>query len=465
MKKKILGIVIFLLGITPAFAADAAPFYFGNSQPSSSADSTKNNKYWDNLMKYKMFGTTGITFEGQHVVIPDSSGWFGTANGDFISKNNWHHVGGPILIGGDISLESGDGEDTLSTGPVRVTGSIKSANRNGINVSNGIHCVQGSVDSKYLRDVTAASYIGGSYGSCPSDSVPQIDQTLSIPKLGNARSKNVETRGAVTVGNSGTTYIDIPPTDGKDLFDLYIPSITFNNGGHLYIRMQNGGRLTRIFLENGFYNFIAGNSIQVIYMNDDATYSGGSWSGSGKIVANKDTTGTRDSYSGNLLFYTTNDIVFPAMNPGDTIQGTFITTKTINVKQHMVLAGQLLANFVKVDADFDGSGFLYVPFDPPVLNIEPQAGTKLEFPENDVLVKVPITLDTAAPVNVFFDYCFDLDHSEADINDFYLESGYSYPASKKHPFPVCGQSVGKVTILADTIAPRDNPDVSVWINV
>ncbi len=465
MKKKILGLVIFLIGIVPTFAADAAPFYFGNSQPSSSADSTMNNKYWDNLMKYKMFGTTGITFEGRHVVIPDSSGWFGTANGNFISKNDWHHVGGPILIGGNISLESGDGNDTLSTGPVRVTGNITSANRNGTNVSNGIHCVQGSVDSKYLNDVTAARFIGGSYGSCPSDSVPQIDQTLSIPKLGNARPKDVETRGAVTVGNSGITYIDIPPTDGKDLFDLYIPSITFNNGGHLYIRMQNGGRLTRIFLENGFYNFIAGNSIQVIYMNDDATYSSGSWSGSGKIVANRDTTGTRDSYSGNLLFYTTNDIVFPAMNPGDTIQGTFITTKTINVKQHMVLAGQLLANFVKVDADFDGSGFLYVPFDPPVLNIEPQAGTKLEFPENDVLVKVPIALDTAAPVNVYFDYCFDLDHSEADINDFYLESGYSYPASKKHPFPVCGQSVGKVTILADTIAPRDDPDVSVWINV
>ena len=465
MKKKIFGLVIFLLGIVPTFAADAAPFYFGNSQPSSSADSTKNNKYWDNLMKYKMFGTTGITFEGRHVVIPDSSGWFGTATGNFISKNDWHHVGGPILIGGNISLESGDGNDTLSTGPVRVTGSITSANRNGTNVSNGIHCVKGTVDSRYLAVVGYPRYIGeADYASCP-DTIPQIDTTLSIPKLGNARSKDVETRGAVTVGNSGTTYIDIPPTDGKDLFDLYIPSITFNNGGHLYIRMQNGGRLTRIFLANGFYNFIAGNSIQVIYMNDDATYSGGSWSGSGKIVANKDTTGTRDSYSGNLLFYTTNDIVFPAMNPGDTIQGTFITTKTINVKQHMVLAGQLLANFVKVDADFDGSGFLYVPFDPPVLNIEPQAGTKLEFPENDVLVKVPIALDTAAPVNVYFDYCFDLNHSEADINDFYLENGYSYPASKKHPFPVCGQSVGKVTILADTIAPRDNPDVSVWINV
>ena len=450
-----------------ALAADAAPFYFGNSQPSSSADSTKNNKYWDNLMKYKMFGTTGITFLGRQVVIPDSSGWFGTAKGDFISLNNWHHVGGPILIGGDISLESGDGDDTLSTGPVRVTGSIKSANRNGTNVSNGIHCVKGSVDSKYLRDIHEERYIGESaYGSCTADKAPLIDTTLTIPNAGNRRTTNVGTSGAVTIPDYGVAYIDIPPTDGKDLYDLYIPSITFSNGGHLYIRMQNGGRLTRIFLENGFYNFIAGNSIQVVYMNDDASYSGGSWSGSGKIVANKDTTGTRDSYSGNLLFYTTQNVTFPAMNPGDTIQGTFITTGTIHVKQHMVLAGQLLANFVKVDAEFDGSGFLYVPFDPPVLNLVPQADTPLEFPENDLLVKVPIALDTPAPVAVYFDYCFDLANSTASLDDFNVTNGVSHPVAEGHPFPLCSSgSVGKVVIPEKGKTPSDAPNESVWINV
>lgn len=414
-----------------AFSADVKPFYF------SGVDADSQQVEWDYLMKYKMFGTNGIEFKGQNIVIPDKSGWFGTATGDWTMKNNKHFVGGPILIGGNVSFD--DGQDTLSTGPVRVTGNLTTSNFNPTNAIEGISCVAGTVGQKYAAEVPSDKrYFGENYGACPPE-VPDVKPTLAIPA--STQAADSVKLPAVTVGNSGVVYIDIPPTDGKELYDLYIPSITFNNGGHLYFRMQNGGRLTRVFLQYGLNNFIAGNSIQVMYMDTTATFSDGSWTGDGAVINNTD-------YSGNLLFYTTADISFPAMNPGDTIQGTFMTTGTITVRQHMVLAGQLLANFISVDADFDGRGFLYVPFDPPVLNIDPTALASGKFQENNRDVKVPIHLDTLAKTDVYFSYCFILDDrvTQADFNV---------------PVPACGSDTGKVHIPAgDSL-----PETDIYLNV
>lgn len=454
-----LGFVVALA--VPAFAADVEPFQFASSingtDTTWSTNHDKNQAYWNLLMKYKMFGTNGITFEGYKIVIPDSSGWFGTAKGNFLSKNPWHHVGGPILIGGDMSFTSGDGADSITTGPVRVTGKITVENRNPVNMANGIHCVQGSVDSDYEKDIKGAKYIGGAYSNCPDSIVPQIDRTLSIPRVDPTASKNVGS--AVVVQNGGVAYIDVPyTTDDESMYDLYIPSITFNNNGHLYIRMQKGGRLTRIFLEDGFKDFKSGNSIQIIYMDgDDASFSGSSWSGHGTVVSNKDTTGKGYSYSGNLLFYTNKVISFPAMNPGDTIQGSYITTASIDVHQHMVLAGQLLANYISVDAEFDGSGFLYVPFDPDV--IDPTALAKGRFPENGVDVEVPIQLDSNAQVNVHFKYCFDLDMNQSGYAD---KDDFNVPSNGK--FPICSKGEKEsVEILMNTLVPTK--ETKVYINV
>ena len=135
------------------------------------------------------------------------------------------------------------------------------------------------------------------------------------------------------------------------------------------------------------------------------------------------------------------------------------------MQSNINFAGQLIANELVVGNEFDGRSFVFVPIDPPVLDLKPQADTPLEFPENDLLVKVPIALDTPAPADVFIDYCFDLQNSSAKESDFKLEDGYSYPKSKGHLFPICGQGMGKVTILKDAKTPADAPDVSVWINV
>ena len=88
-----------------AFAASPAynfyPLYFTHVTQS---DSAKQKVEWDYLMKYKIFGQTGIDFIGSNINIPDKTGWFGTANGAWTMKNDGHRVGGPILIGGRIYL-------------------------------------------------------------------------------------------------------------------------------------------------------------------------------------------------------------------------------------------------------------------------------------------------------------------------------------------------------------------------
>lgn len=89
---------LILLTITTfAIGADVKPFVFENVALNDSAQQAS----WDLLMKYKIYGQTGITFKGGRIFVPDKSGWFGTSQGDFdVSGGNQDHlVGGPILIG------------------------------------------------------------------------------------------------------------------------------------------------------------------------------------------------------------------------------------------------------------------------------------------------------------------------------------------------------------------------------
>ena len=59
-----LGFVVALA--VPAFAADVAPFVFSHEDGSAVPDQ---QKYWDNLMKYKMFGAHGIIFRGRNIKV------------------------------------------------------------------------------------------------------------------------------------------------------------------------------------------------------------------------------------------------------------------------------------------------------------------------------------------------------------------------------------------------------------
>lgn len=426
--KKIIFLICFLTAFI--FGADVKPFVFANV----SADSQQIE--WDYLMKYKMFGQTGITFNGGQIYVPDKSGWFGTAKGDFNMENAniKHLVGGPILIGGDMLMSNK--EDTISTGNVRVTGSIIANHtgfKDGGSVINGYQCVKGTIDWKYkLYADLEKIYEGANYDQCP-EGVPQVDTNLTIPTFVDTFTYN----NGISL-NNGVGYIDVPPGEGT--YDYYINSISMSNDSRLVIRMPYGGRLTRVFVKNGF-NFQAHPKIRITYMDEDAVYNNGSWSGSGTSIDNKD-------YAGNLLFYTTTDIAWPAINSTDSIQGTFISTGTISIQQHMTLAGQLLANKIEINFNFDGRGFLYVPFDPPVLNIDPTALASGKFQENNKDVIIPIHLDTLAKTDVYFKYCFILDDkvTQADFNV---------------AVPECDSDVDSVFIPAGDSLPKNN----IYLNV
>ena len=78
--KKIIGILLVLAAFV--FSADYKPFNFESIPQQDSAQQAE----FDYLLKYKMFGANGITFNGQNIKVPDKSGWFGTANGNFEFK-------------------------------------------------------------------------------------------------------------------------------------------------------------------------------------------------------------------------------------------------------------------------------------------------------------------------------------------------------------------------------------------
>jgi len=406
----------------PALAADVAPFHFSGTEKTQ-------QDYWNLLMKYKMFGQTGILFKCGKIFVPDQSGWFGTATGDFILKNQNHTVGGPVLIGGKIEFD--DGIDTISTGPLRAD-SISTSNFNGPNVINGAQCVSGPVAEKYKAAVPDSNEYFGT--TCPA-SVPTITKSLTVPTVPSGMTTN--TIPSIHLNDSEGKIV-VP--SGPGVYDAKIESISMENVSTLYVQMPAGGRLTRIFV-TGSLNFAAHPKIRVQYYNN---------------TSNKYETISNEDYSGNLLFYSDKDIAFPAINSDDSIQGTFISKGTISIEQHMTLAGQLLANYISINADFDGSGFLYVPFDPDTL--DPTALAKGRFPENDKDIEVPIQLDSNAQVDVHFDYCFDVIGKGAG----YAERA-DFKVTTLAKFPVCGESVGSVTIPMDSLTP--SADTKVYINV
>ena len=136
-----------------------------------------------------------------------------------------------------------------------------------------------------------------------------------------------------------------------------------------------------------------------MYMDDTAKYvdSTHHWIGAYRGIQN-------DKYTGNLLFYTKQDLNWAAINNTDSLQGTFISQGTIHVKQHMTLAGQLLAKKIMIDSEFDGSGFIFVPFNPP--KIDPGALARGQYEENDKLVAIDVKLDKTPKTDVRFNYCF-----------------------------------------------------------
>lgn len=417
--KKIIGIILLLVAF--AFTADYKPFTFENIPNNDSIQQVE----WDILMKYKVFGAYTFSIVNNSVRLTDKSGWIGTSKGDLIlAQNGGDTLGGPIVVGGDLTFKNGP--DVFTTGPLNVYGNVN-ATEDGFkgreNIFNGFQCVKGTVDAKYEKFVSDEyKYFGDNYNSCPIKDTHPNDTNLVVPYITTA---DTTYEPSISIDNR-THIIEVPNGSYKEPYDLYIDKISFANSGKLVISQQSGGRLTRIFLKNGI-SYSNQCSIIVAY-RDSVT-------GENVELENSD-------YSGTLLFYSLADITTASFNKDVArFQGSIISYGKIEVAHHMVLAGQLLANNMQFDTDFDGSGFLYVPFDPPVLNIDPTALASGKFIENNKDAKIPITLDTIAKTTVYFNYCFDLDNSKASIEDF------------NGTIPICGVDSGNVVILDSTKTP------------
>ena len=423
---------------------DVAPLYFVDAQGNRIAADLQ-QEYWNYLVKYKLFGNDFVK-TGNRVIIHDESGWTGS-NGYFRAEQPdgqgasvGTQLGGPIVVAGQIT--TGDGYK-FTTGPIR-GGSFQS----GQNCNNCYYAAPICLDNTSVTGGGTAGFQAQPISNCPDQ--PSPNTAVSIPLLDWPASST--TPDIEISANNGEARIVVPDGGAKDPYDIYMDNIHTGIGGtdgaKITVSMPAGGRVTRIFV----HQIQLGNHtvIQIVYRTPQED---------GSVVEVP-----AEKYVGNLLFYTDHDINIKNTD-NSILLGTYVSTGRIFLQSNINFAGQLIANELVVGNEFDGRSFVFVPIDPPVLDLKPQADTPLEFPENDLLVKVPIALDTPAPADVFIDYCFDLQNSSAKESDFKLEDGYSYPKSKGHLFPICGQDMGKVTILKDAKTPADAPDVSVWINV
>ncbi|MCQ2105339.1 MAG: cadherin domain-containing protein [Fibrobacter sp.] len=432
-----------LLFAGSAFAADVAPLYF------EGVDEDSQQQYWEDLMKYKLWGTVGINFNKGNVIIAEVSGFNGTASGDIIFNNGQHTIGGPLLVGGNLNFSTGNtspDRDTLLMGPARVLGNVGLASWYNApsTVYEGDYCVKGDVviagadpnnvnisTVRWMANVKGdvyAPFAEDGYEKCPAE-VPNVDVHLTVPKWDVPAG--VELKPVIMTDNvdGEVFYLDVPPIldTTQKIYDEYLSEITLAHTKHkyLYIRMPSGaqnadhkdGRLSRFYVENGINIDASVNSgiIQVVYVNPEATWNSASGSWENFIPANA-TYVTNKQYAGNVLFYTNKDIVWDALIE-PSYQGTFMTSGSFTIKDHFVLAGQLVADSLHFESDITGD-FRYVPFDPPILDLDPTALAQGTFPENNEDSKVPIKLSEKANSNVYFNYCFDLDESTASLEDF-----------------------------------------------
>ncbi len=408
------------------------------------ADSVEQLETWNLLVKYKLFATglsdgTGLVFSGQNIFITDTVGYSGSATGNFrMGGNSNHALGGPVLFGG--SFQNNTGGDTLMTGPVRFKGSFApSFDGNGSNVFRGNYCFDGGSNENTSAGLANGNGKVLSDAECASgDIVPLVETTLDVPEIDRDFLKTVKYHPGISA-NGKKAYIFVPPYSATDSasFNYFVKSIDFGNNGSLVVVMPPAGRLTKVFVEGSISGLgsTGGTDITVAVAEslDDWNAQDSTWN-TAKITAVENA-----SYQGNLLFYTPNSL---SMGAGQKhVQGTFISGGSIQIAQHTDFAGQFLAKAISIDADFSAKDFRYVPFDPPLLDIDPTALASGKFLENDKAQEVPIRLSVSPITDVSFNYCFVLS-SEANANAKKLANRADFDLSG---MPVCTVSGGKVS--------------------
>ncbi|SHK34464.1 Cadherin domain-containing protein [Fibrobacter sp. UWOV1] len=454
-----LGFVVALA--VPAFAgAPVKPFSF--TYIGASNDALQQDE-WNYLMKFKMFGTKGIEFGNESIRVTDSVGWFGTSKGSLkMGINGKDTVGGPILVGKDLSFYLGP--DVFTTGPLYVAGDVSVLSegfKDNKSTFAGDVCIGGTV-AQYFRDkfVTDEEKSRLHIGSGCPDTVPVIKTNLEIPQ-NTATKYDKELDGANLKGaGDGSVYetfeIVVPATtDGSDTpYDVHIKSIRMENYSKILVKQPVGGRLTRLFIDDLDIETTKG---RIVVAYEDS------------VVAGKYNELKNDEYLGTLLIYTSSNLKIKTMDKDYAyFQGSIISKGTIHIEQHLILAGQVLADSIYIDTDFDGKSFIYVPFGSP--EIDPNLLKDGKWIENSRDSLVPIFLDTIPGTDVKFSYCFEVDpNGEPDPKKDASATPRKavladFKKTSKSKFPVCALNQSeRVLIKEGNLQPTD--ETKIYINV
>ena len=389
MKRLMILVMAFILA---AIGAPVEPFSYG--------DVVDNQKQYEYMLQYKLFGEDYLKI-GKNDNITDKSGWNGSAN--CISIKDEVTLGGPILAGTTIS--AGNGLKSL-TGPI-IAKSFTMGNDNGSYLP-GTMCLEDVNVSSTVETIVKRSE-GVIVDACPLEADPPVD--LTIPTI----SWPDTITQSIIIQDREKKIIDIPDTD---YYDIYLNKITTGTEDTLFVRMKDGGTITRFFVKDGI---TLGNHtvIKVMYRTADG-----------------DSILSQDRYRGNLLFYTTSDFTLKnSDNKQGALQGTFISTAKISLISNINFAGQLIAKELEIGDDFDGKNFRFVKFDPDTIDVRLDKYGGLR--ENDTTVIIPIELSDTTNINVFFNYCFDL-------KDGVTVADFNIPPE----LPLCNNGESKEAVIA-----------------
>ncbi len=501
LKKNLLGLALVVGAACSSFAATVAPLYFESLGSSFDENSDEQQVYWERLMKYKLWGTHSLNFTNQKVSIGDNIGYNGTADGNVVFNYPHHHIGGPTLVGGNLSFNAGS-PDSITAGPVRILGNLTVSLQNN-NVMEGDWCVQGTISGQYDGNLVAWNNLlngavynntytlskkAGTYAQCPT-TVPQVNTELEVP-IWPAPAKMDTSINMTSCYGGEKFFIHVPPdtvqTNEYGTYDLYIDqmNVSCTNNKTLYIVMPPKGKLTRIYSKNGYVFSNAANDlrIQVLTVQNGVEYnrttkqwqlgqtynaSKGFWTGEDN---SKFTYVDNKTYGGNVLFYTPKDIKWDYWVDAN-FQGSWISTGKITIGGHFKLAGQVIANNLDFQADVSGD-FRYVPFDPPQIGLNLASNQKIS--ENDSLEAVAsagsytgtslnIELDKAPETNVEFDYCFLISGTAANTGSNNANF-YDIDTAATH-IPICGRdTVYSARIYKGETKLRAADEIKVWIH-
>ncbi|MCQ2124231.1 MAG: cadherin repeat domain-containing protein [Fibrobacter sp.] len=429
------SLAIALAVVVPSLAADVRPLRFN---PPVSQDQDIQQSYWNYLMRFKIWGTKGVSL-GSRVELTDKTGATGTATGDITVRGEKLSLGGPIVSGRDIRFDGNAKITKFTTGPTRVQGSMNASQNEG-NEFHGTNCLNASnsITEIGINNANGLLVPGNPLtGECDPKKVIEAKNDLSVPVLTEGYSYKPgesSNRAGLNVPSRETRYIDIPP--GEGMYDIYMDYLTFGDDWtRLYVRMPEGGRLTRIFLNrtNATLHYV---TLKVIYVGEGSVYNEASNTYTTvvneKIQANED-------YAGNLLIYVPHDLTIKADQYE--IQGSFISTGKITVENQIKFAGQLIANEIYIGDQVDGNGFRFVPFDPAKPD-PTRMGDLLEGEDGAQNLNIYLTKKTDAKVE--FKYCFLFDGDpEAGLAEGNVRANANDIVADKGDFVLCGGADNK----------------------